>query len=140
MAVTSYTMGPGTLTIGPVGTLKDFSCQIIKATLVPDKDEEDDVKTLCGDTVSGAVTYRWALEGEMVQDSLIGASSLIKWTWDNKGAEMDFVFEPTTGTGQASITGKLIVDPLPIGGEVGQKPTAEFEFKVVGQPMWGSQV
>lgn len=139
MAVTSWTMGPGNLQIGPMGTEKDFSCQIISATLTPDKDEEDDLRTLCGDVVPGAVVYTWTLEGEMVQDALVSASSLIKWTWDHKGEQMDFTFEPVEGDGLASITGTLVVDPLPLGGEVGQKPTAEFEFKVIGDPNWSDQ-
>lgn len=139
MTVSSYTMGPGTLTVGETGSEKDFSCQLITATLTPDKDEEDDMKTLCGGTVPGAVVYTWTLEGEMIQDTLIGTSSLIKWTWDQKGVTVPFTFEPATGTGLASITGNLVIDPLPLGGDVGSKPTSEFEFKVVGDPVWGDQ-
>lgn len=139
MAVTSYTLGPGRLLIGPTGTEKDFSCQITGAALVPDKDKEDSVKTLCGDTVAGAVTYTWALEGELVQDELT-ASSLLKWCKDNAGTEQPFIYEPKIGTGLMSAVGTLVVDPLQVGGdEVGQKPTSEFEFEVLDWD-WEDQV
>ena len=46
--------GPGTLTIGEVGTPIDISCQIEYASVAWDKSKDDDVQVLCGDVVPGA--------------------------------------------------------------------------------------
>ncbi|WP_024794197.1 hypothetical protein [Tomitella biformata] len=131
MAANSYKMGPGTLTIGETGTLQDMSCQITSAKLSPDKDAEDDLNVLCGDVVPGEVTYTWTLNGTLVQD--LSPDGVNLWSLTNAGAQLPFTFTPSTAVGQA-FAGIVTVDPLEIGGDVKTKPTADFEWSLVGQP------
>ena len=49
--------GPGTLTLGEVGTPIDVSCQVISCQIEWDKDKDDDVVVLCGETVGGSTIY-----------------------------------------------------------------------------------
>ncbi|MFC4127386.1 hypothetical protein [Nocardia rhizosphaerae] len=127
----SYKMGPGTLTIGPVGTEMDFSCQITNGVLEPDFDSDDDLYTLCGDTLPGEQKTTWKLSGTAIQD--LAAAGIVKWTWDNAGTEQPFTFTPSTSVG-SSFTGTVVVRPLSVGGDVKTRPTSDFEFPVVGDP------
>lgn len=132
MPAKSYKMGPGTLTVGETGSPQDMSCQITSAKLTPSKDAEDDLNVLCGDVVPGEVTYTWALAGTLVQDLSTGGVNL--WSLANAGLQLPFTFTPSTAVGQ-TFTGILTVDPLEIGGDVKTKPTADFEWSLVGQPV-----
>lgn len=132
MPVKSYKMGPGTLSLGEVGTLLDISCQITSAQLVPDKDSDDDLPTLCGDVLPGEITYAWSLNATIVQDLTEGGVNL--WSLTHAGEQVPFKFTPSTAVGQ-EFTGILTVDPLAIGGEVKTKPTAEVEWALVGPPV-----
>ncbi|MFC9895039.1 hypothetical protein ACFVMC_15245 [Nocardia sp. NPDC127579] len=131
MPVKSYKMGPGTLTLGEVGTLIDISCQITSATLTPDKDKEDDLNTLCGDVVPGEVTYSWALNATIVQDLTTGGIN--EWSLTHAGEQVPFKFVPNTAL-EKGYQGVLTVDPLAIGGDVRTRPTSDVEWSLVGQP------
>lgn len=133
MPVRSNTMGPGTLSIGEVGTLIEFSCQVTEAVLSPDKDQEDDLNTLCGDTVKGEITYTWSLKGTVVQDW--STTGINKFCHTNAGLSLPFTFTPHTALGP-TLSGVLTVDPIDFGGKVKEKPTADFEFSVTGKPVW----
>ncbi|MCQ4120406.1 hypothetical protein [Rhodococcus tibetensis] len=132
MPVKSYKMGPGTLSLGEVGTVIDISCQITAAQLVPDKNADDDLPTLCGDVLPGEITYSWSLNATIVQDLTEGGINL--WSLTNAGVQVPFKFTPSTAVGQ-EFTGILTVDPLAIGGDVKTKPTAEVEWALVGPPV-----
>lgn len=127
----SYKMGPGTLVLGEVGSEQDISCQITTARLTPNKNQEDAVSTLCGDSIPGEVDYTWSLNATMLQDLTTGGIN--EWSMTNAGTEQPFTFTPNTTLG-ASVTGTIVVDPLAIGGDVKSRPTAEVEWSVVGQP------
>lgn len=133
MPVKSYKMGPGQLTIGPVGTLIDISCQITNALLEPDFDKEDDLNTLCGDVVPGEETTTWKLSGTAVQD--VTDNGIIDWTWTHAGEQQPFKFIPSTAA-DAEFAGTLVVRPLAVGGDVKTRPTSDFEFPVIGQPTY----
>ncbi|WP_069160079.1 hypothetical protein [Nocardia altamirensis] len=131
MPARSFKMGPGTLTLGATGTLIDISCQITSAVLKPDKDKEDDLRTLCGDVVPGEITYSWTLNATIVQD--LSTGGINEWSLTHAGEQQPFKFVPNTLLDRG-FQGTLTVDPLSIGGEVKTRPTAEVEWSLVGQP------
>lgn len=130
----STRLGPGTLTFGPTGTPMDASCQLANGVVEWDKDADDDIKTLCGDTVAGAVTYSATLSGTFLQD-LTEDDGLVAYTWDNKGNTVPFTFVPNTAAG-ATVTGDVVVDPLAVGSteDMGAVMTSDFEWACVGEP------
>lgn len=135
MTAFSTKLGPGTLTLGPVGTPLDASCQLANAALSWEKDQDDDITVLCGDVVPGALTYTAALSGSFLQD-LSEADGLVAFTWENKGTVSDFVFIPNTTAG-ATVTGKLTIDPLDVGStdDYGSVLQSDFEWSCVGEPV-----
>jgi hypothetical protein len=139
MAVKSTKLGPGTLTIGETGTLQDASCQLTGAVVGWDKDKADDTTVLCGDVVAGGVTYTSTLSGNFLQD-LEDEAGLVAFTWANKGVEVPFVYTPNTAAG-ATVTGRLIVDPIDVGStdDYGSTMASDFEWDCVGEPdlAWG---
>ena len=133
MAVKYTKFGPGTLVIGAVGSPTDISCQIIQAKIEWDKDEDDDVTTLCGDVVPGAVTYSATMSGELFQD-VDDPAGIMFTSWTNKGEVYPFVFTPNTAQGTHA-DGNLILDPVPFGSdEPKANMTADFSWKIVGEP------
>lgn len=135
MAVNTYKLGPGELTIGDVGSAQNISCQLTKCSIKWDKDAGDSVVVLCGDTVPGDTTYTAKLSGTMYQD--IGASGYLAYSWTNKGATMPFTFIPSTAQAR-KVTGSVVIDPLDLGGDVATKPTSDFELDIVGDPVLGN--
>jgi hypothetical protein len=52
------------------------------------------------------------------------------------GTEQSFIFTPNSDA-DTEATGKLIIDPLPFGGdETGTTMAADFEFAMVGKPTY----
>lgn len=132
MTVKSSKLGPGTAMF-TTPSASDWSCQLSKAKVVPDKDKDDDVVMLCGDTKPGATTYTATFEGTIDQD-LEDTDGIVYWTWLNKGQVADFVFVPND-TAVKSVSGQLVIDPVIIGGEEGGKDmTSDFTFDFVGFP------
>lgn len=127
-----YIVGPGTFTVGKVGTTLDMSCQLTEFRIEFEADAEDDVPTLCGGMLAGDRTYAATCAGTTVQD--LERDGVIDFTWRNKGAQVPFSFIPDNASVDKKITGELIIDPLTIGGEVGKRGTSEFEWKCVGMP------
>lgn len=137
MTVNTLTMGPGTLTIGDVGSLKSFQSQITNCRLVPNVDNGDPINVLSGESVPGDRDENWTLAGTIVQDFGAGAAgvdSLVEWLFTNRGATMPFQFVPNTAIGR-QISGDLTVEAVEIGGDVKTKPTSDFEFQVSGDPV-----
>lgn len=130
-AATVRKLGPGTLTVGTVGSTLDFSGQCTTARIVPGVDTEDDVTVLSGAVLAGDRTYTAALECTVFQDDL-QAGGLIAYSWANKGEQVPFTYTPYSGG--VSITGELIVDPLEIGGDVAKKNTSDLAWACVGFP------
>lgn len=126
-----HTLGPGTLVLGSVGTQLDMSCQLTNTKISAEADAEDSEPTLCGDSIAGARTYAWTLSGTVFQD--IEEDGVIDFTWKNAGVEMPFKFVPDMA-GEASVTGRVTVDPLEFGGDVNVKNKSEFEWSIVGTP------
>jgi hypothetical protein len=67
-------LGPGTLTVGAVGSPVDFSNRCTSVTVTWKEDKVDDVDTLSGDTIAGERNYSATLEAKVYQDDLqVGA-------------------------------------------------------------------
>lgn len=128
-------LGPGTLTIGATATTLDLSCQLSAAKVEWDKDKEDDTPVLCGESLAGGVTYTAKLTGTVLLD--LSADGMVDYTWTNKGTEQPFVFVPNN-TEARQVSGTLVVDPLDVGGDEAKKNmSVDFEWDIVGDPLWG---
>ncbi len=137
MPVAAQTMGPGTFSIGLVGTPLDLTAQVTSLRVTPSAEAEDSLTTLSGETLAGERTYSWVVSGTLIQD--LTEAGMYDYTWDNAGDEVPFTFTPSTAAGR-SITGTVIVDPLEVGGDVKKKNTVDFEWVVVGTPTLGADL
>ena len=133
MPATTVKLGPGTLSIGEVGTEVDFTCQVTAAHVDWEVDAEDPTEVLCGETVPGERSYTSVLAGTLYQD--LGVSTgIVAYSWQHKGEEVAFSFIPSTDAGD-EVTGTVILDPLSVGGdEAGTNMTSDFEWAIVGEP------
>lgn len=135
MAVNTVTIGAGQLTIGAVADLINFSSQTTSVKLVPSVDQDDAIRVLSGESVAGDRTESFTLEGTILQD--LGAeSSTTEWLFEHRGETHVFEFVPNTAKG-VKVTGSLVAEAVEIGGDAGTKPTSDFEFVVVGDPLIG---
>ena len=137
MTEQAQTLGPGTFTIGSVGTPLDLTAQVTSIKVTPKADAEDSVVTLSGETLAGERNYSWTLGGTLIQD--LTDAGMFDYTWTNKGTQVPFTFTPSTAAGR-SVTGTVIVDPLELGGDVKKKNTTDFEWVIVGDPELGADL
>lgn len=132
-APNTYKLGPGTLTIGEVGTEVDYAAQITGCTVKWDKDKEDDVPVLSGGSLTGDTTYTATLSANLFQDLGV-MDGLVEFSWANKGQEIPVVFVPSTAAGR-QVAGVVIVDPIDVGGEDAKgRPRSDIEWAFVGEP------
>lgn len=127
----SYRVGPGSLKLGKDDDELEISQQVKALTVSWDKDKEDDDNVLSGDTIAGEATYTATVAGTVNQDLV--KDGFLAMTWNRKGEVVPFVYVPNSDR-QATVTGKLVLDPLDIGGDVKARATAEFEFDCEGEP------
>lgn len=129
-------LGPGTLKIGETGTEIDASCLINNARIAVSKDQADSKTMLCGTTKSGAVTYTYALSGNLDIDPEAGDEGLFALSQVAKGTELPFQFIPSTSDGTAA-AGTIVIDPLDFGAdEYGDDLNSDFEWALVGEPTY----
>jgi len=134
MAAKVTKFGPGTLTLGEVGSPIDVSCQIISCRVEWEKNKDEDIVVLCGETVGGSVIYGATLNGEMFQD-VADAAGILFFSWEHKGETVPFTFEPSTAAG-TTCTGSVILDPLMFGSdEPKANMTSDFAWSIVGDPV-----
>lgn len=128
-------LGPGTLTIGAVGSELDVSCLVNGARIVASKDQSDSTVKLCGDVRAGSVVYSYELTGNVDTD-IADASGLFALSQAAAGTAQPFTFTPSTEAG-TSATGTLTIDPLDFGAdEYGADTTSDFAFALAGQPVY----
>ena len=134
MAAIISKFGPGTLSIGEVGTAIDISCQIEFASVQWDKTKDDDVMVLCGDVVPGATTRTATLSGHIFQDTS-SATGIVQASWGAlKGQTVPFKFVPNTAD-DVQVAGEVTVEPITVGsGEAGANMASDFEWDIVGEP------
>ena len=138
MAIKSYKLGPGTLTLGAGGTLLAVSSQVRSTTIkAAEKVEKSDaIPVLSGEELAGSesTSYEWTITGTFLQD--ITLAGVVDWSWTNKGTEQAFLFVPSTTLARKA-TGLLIPAPLDFGGDVDLTKRAEstFTWRVVATPV-----
>lgn len=138
-------LGPGELTIGATGTEIDISCLINNATIAATKDQGDSTTKLCGTVKPGATNYTYALSGNIDTDVAL-ASGIFALSQSNPGTVQPFVFTPNSdftapATAGTTATGTLVLDPLDFGGDtMGETMTSDFEFSLVGAPVYSYEV
>lgn len=129
MAISYYTVGPGKLTFStPSGS---FESQITAARLTTSSNRTDDLKVLSGESIPGESNYKFNLEGSCLQD--LKKSGLVDFTWTNMGKTANFTYTPSNAI-SATVTGQVVIDPISIGGNVGERATSDFSFACVGTP------
>ena len=130
--ITAHKLGPGTLKFGDTGSAQEFASHVTTCTISPSFNEEDPIPTLSGDQfVDGDATFEGTISGEFLQEYTV--AGLVKWTWDNNGETVPFVFTPRTDA-ELSWKGECVIRPVNVGGEVKTANTAEFEFRVLELP------
>lgn len=131
MAPKTTKVGPGTFTVGETAEMLDVSQQVKALTITWESDKEDDDNVLSGDVIGGEVTFTAKVTGTVNQDLVEGG--FVEKTWNEKGAVVPFKYVPNSEAG-ATVTGRCILTPLDIGGDVKTRATAEFEFDCEGEP------
>jgi len=125
----------GSLTLGT--TPLDVSCQVTSVSVNPTEnvDTEDAIHVLCGEVLpaSDTVDYSYTLSGTVLQDLSTGGG--VGYTWDNAGQEVPFEFVPDD-TAADMVTGTCRLIPLTIGGDVPSRPTSDFEWAIIGTPVF----
>jgi hypothetical protein len=137
MTVKSFTQGPGTFSIGSVGTPLDLTAQVTALSVEFSEEVDDSVPTLSGESLEGEATYPATLTGTLIQD--LTDAGMFDYTWTNKGSIVPFTFTPSTAAGR-SVTGSVRVAPLNLGGDVKKKNTTDFTWTVIGDPVLGDDL
>jgi len=133
MPVVDSRLGPGTLTFGtsPI----DATFQASTVSLMPENSQEDGTPTLGVPKPAPITTTSWSLEGSVLQD-WEDPNGFQAYCFNNAEAEVDFEFVPNTDE-TVAFTGRCVISPLQIGGEVAVQSTVDFSFGIVGDPVWG---
>ena len=124
-------LGPGTLTLGASGTLKEFAAHTTATSLEPSYSDGDVIDLLDGSVEREQDEETWTLSGTIRQE--LTASALEDWCLTNAGTEMPFTFKPVNNV-EKSYTGTVRVRAVTIGGDVKTKNTSDFEFPLIGRP------
>lgn len=137
--MSARTLGPGSLSIGPAGTPKQFAGDVTKISVAPSTDSEDDIPLLDGSNETGEDTTSWALNGTILDKYTL--TSLSVWCAQEAGKEHPFLFTPSDDAdADLEVGGVVKIRAVAIGGEVKKKNTNDFEFAIVGDPTFSSNV
>lgn len=132
MPANSHVLGPGSLKLGETASQREIAQQLTKFSLEPKSDFEDDIPVLSGDTVAGDASTDWSLKGTANQDYDLDSFEL--WCYQHRLQDVPFLYTPSNSHA-VSWSGVCTVVPLPVGGDVKKKKnTADFEFRVIGEP------
>lgn len=118
-------LGPGSLTIGATGSLKDFSADVTNVTITPDTNTDDTINYLDGSQDTGAQTTSWTVEGTIKED--YSTDGVQAWCLTHQGESMPFEFVPAKA-GALKITGDVTIAPVAFGGDVKSKNDIDFSF------------
>lgn len=138
MTINSFKPINGTLSLGS-GPLAVES-QVLACELIPTEKvkETDPIPVLSGEELEGSssqsVSYR--LKFTVLQD--LRSAGLVKFSYDNAGVEVPFVFAPTDEADHAaSFSGDAIVVPIKVGGKVSKTDPAQSDcdWRIVGTPV-----
>lgn len=124
-------LGPGTLTLGETGTLRQFAAHTTATSLVPSYSDGDVLDLLDGSTEREQDEETWALEGTIRQQ--LETDALEDWCLTNAGNEVLFTFKPVNSVTK-TYTGTCRIRAVNIGGDVKTKNTSDFSFPIIGRP------
>lgn len=132
MPVTISKQKAGTFTLGAT----EFACQQKTITITPPEQSDDQPEeVLCGDVLPDDSKSIWKLEITAVQD-FTDPDGFLKYTWDNDGTSVAFVWAPVATDGP-SFTGTVLVSAAPVGGEVNRQLDSEISWTITsGKPIW----
>ena len=137
MAIKSRKMGPGTFTIGEVGTLLDLTSQVASLTVKWSVDAEDSVPVLSDEVLEGDESFTATVSANLILD--MTEDGFVDYTWANKGLAVPFTFVPSTAAGR-SISGIVKLRPVDVGGEVKKTMRQDIEWPCVGEPELGADL
>lgn len=140
MAIKSYKLGPGTLTLSTAGgaSVVNVEAQVRSMTVkvVEKVKAVDPIPVLSGEELEGdeSVTFDYTLVGNILQD--IESDGLTDWTWAHKAEVVAFDFAPTTAGGNLTCSGEVSVVPVDFGGDVDKAKRAEaaINWRIKGTP------
>lgn len=127
-------LGPGTLTLGASGDLRQFAAHTTATSLVPSYSDGDVLNLLDGSTETEVDEETWALKGTFRQQ--LETDAIEDWCLTNAGEEMTFTFTPVDAVSK-SYTGTVKIRAVNIGGDVKTKNTSDFSFPLNGRPTIG---
>lgn len=128
-------LGPGTLTLGASGDLRQFAAHTTATSLVPSYSDGDVLNLLDGSTETEVDEETWALKGTFRQQ--LETDAIEDWCLTNAGEEMTFTFTPVDAVSK-SYTGTVKIRAVNIGGDVKTKNTSDFSFPLNGRPTIGT--
>ncbi|MGO2091381.1 MAG: hypothetical protein ACTH34_05875 [Microbacterium gubbeenense] len=128
-------LGPGTLTLGATGDMRQFAAHTTATSLVPSYSDGDVLNLLDGSTETEVDEETWALKGTFRQQ--LETDAIEDWCLTNAGEEMTFTFTPVDSVSK-SYTGTVKIRAVNIGGDVKTKNTSDFSFPLNGRPTIGT--
>lgn len=138
---TSYTLGPGTFTIGSGPLAVEAQLTSLTVDWAESVQTVGEVLNLLDnsvlDTTEETPTYRASVSGNVVQD--LGAAGFVAYSWDNKGEQVAFTFVPNDAIAR-KVTGVCVPVPVSIGGAAKTRPRSDFTFRCVGDPVLAAVV
>lgn len=134
MTIQSYTMGPGSLTLGAGPLSVEGQVAAFKVEATENVKKTDPQPMLSGEDklTADKVTLEWTASGKLQQD--LAAAGVITYSWTNAGDEVAFTFVPNTAEGR-KVTGTLRLVPIAIGGDSGSDPQSDVKWTIIGTPV-----
>jgi hypothetical protein len=135
MAVIESKLKTGQLLLGTAPGV-EYACQQTNIRIVPEHTEDgDEVETLCGDVLTPATKTTWSLQGTSIQDwdVITPGISFSQYSWLHDNETVDFSWKPNASS--ATITGKVTVRALEIGGDVNKRLTSDIDWPIAGKPV-----
>lgn len=136
MAIKTYDIGPGTLTVGaaPLNVGAQItSCRVETSESVTSTDA---IPVLSGEELAGTerVEFTHTLRANVFQD--FDAAGLVAYSYAQAGNWVPCVFTPSTARGM-KITGQVCIVPVTIGGDVtgtaakrGENPRSDITWRL----------
>lgn len=146
MPIKTYTLGPGTLTVGAGATALSSQVRSITLSASEKVTEVAEIPVLSGESIAATSTqdYTWQLAIKFLQD--IHAGGVNEWSFVNRGTKQPFTYTPNTAAGTI-VDGTLIPVPLDLGGDMqtqadqaGNPPESDTTWRLDGDPdiTWGA--
>lgn len=131
----TYEFGPGTLTIGEVGSEIDVSCQVNSLVIKAAKEQGESKTMLCGTKRIPKATYTHAMTGNIDID-ITDPAGLWALSQIAPGSEAPFTYTPSTEAGTVA-TGVVQVDPMDFGGQTyGEIMNSDVEWLLTAAPTY----